>query len=183
MSAEPDRPQPGWLSLVRDVPDFPEPGITFRDIAPLLADHTAFTDVVGALSAAGRDAGGAVAVDKVAGIEARGFILAAPVALTLGVGFVPVRKEGKLPGETLGESYALEYGEATLEIHRDALRPGDRLLVVDDVLATGGTAEATLRLVARAGAAVTGVAVLLELAGLGGRERLASLPLLSLATV
>lgn len=183
----PQEPQPAgspaWLSLIRDVADFPSPGVVFKDIAPLLADHRAFVEVITALSAAGRDATGAVMVDKVAGVEARGFILGAPVALALGVGFVAVRKAGKLPGETLGQSYALEYGEATLEIHRDALNKGDRLLVVDDVLATGGTAEATARLAERGGAGVIALAVLLELAQLNGRSRLAGLPLLALATV
>jgi adenine phosphoribosyltransferase len=119
----------------------------------------------------------------VAGIEARGFILAAPVALALGVGFVPVRKAGKLPGDVLSQSYALEYGEATLEIHRDALTPGDRVLVVDDVLATGGTIEATAELIGRAGAVTLAVAVLIEIDFLHGRERLADLPLLSLISV
>ena len=126
--------------LVVDVPDFPEPGIVFKDITPLLADHDGFTAVIAALAAAGRDADGNPVVDKVVGMEARGFILAAPVALALGTGFVPVRKAGKLPRATHAVSYALEYGEATLELHRDAIAPGDRVLLVDDVLATGGTA-------------------------------------------
>jgi adenine phosphoribosyltransferase len=179
----PDEGRPGWVSLVRDVPDFPKPGVVFKDISPLLADHRAFVEVVEALAAAGRNDAGEVVVDKVAGIEARGFILASPVAVSLGVGFVPVRKAGKLPGEVLGESYALEYGEATLEIPRDALAPGERVLVIDDVLATGGTLEATARLVNRAGATTTGLAVLIELGFLGGRARLAGLPLLALTTV
>ena len=176
-------PAPGWLSLVRDVPDFPEPGVMFKDISPLLADHAAFVEVVEALASAGRGQAGDVVVDKVAGVEARGFILAAPVAVVLGVGFVPVRKAGKLPGEVIGQSYALEYGEATLEIHRDALAPGDRVLVIDDVLATGGTIGATATLVERAGATVTGVAVLIELGFLGGRARLRDVPLVALTTV
>jgi adenine phosphoribosyltransferase len=121
--------------LVVDVPDYPEPGIVFKDITPLLADHDAFTRVVEALAAAGRDESGAVLVDKVVGMEARGFILAAPVALALGTGFVPVRKAGKLPRETYAVSYALEYGEATLELHRDAIAPGDRVLREGDPLA------------------------------------------------
>ncbi len=111
-------------SLIRDIPDFPKPGVTFKDITPLLDDHATFTAVVGALAAAGRDASGAVVVDKVVGMEARGFILAAPVALALGVGFVPVRKPGKLPWRTRAVSYELEYGEETLEMHTDALAPG-----------------------------------------------------------
>ena len=133
--------------LVVDVPDFPEPGIVFKDITPLLADHAGFTAVVEALAEAGRDESGATVVDKVVGMEARGFILAAPVALALGTGFVPVRKAGKLPRETHAVSYALEYGEATLELHRDAIAPGERVLLVDDVLATGGTVAATRQLV------------------------------------
>ena len=163
--------------LVRDVPDFPEPGVVFKDITPLLADHDGFTAVVEALAAAGRDETGAPAVDKVVGMEARGFILAAPVALTLGAGFVPVRKAGKLPGPTHAVSYSLEYGEASLEVHQDALTEGDRVLLVDDVLATGGTAAATHELVQRCGADVTALAVLLELSFLPGRETIGDLPL------
>ena len=170
-------------SLVRDVPDFPEPGVVFKDIAPLLADPDAFARVVEALAAAGRDSDGAVVVDTVAGIEARGFILAAPVALALGVGFVPVRKVGKLPGETHSESYALEYGEATLEVQADAFAAGDRVLVIDDVLATGGTVSATLSLVERCGASVAAVAVLIELGFLHGRDRLPGHVVSSLLTV
>ena len=126
--------------LVVDVPDFPEPGVVFKDISPLLADHDGFTAVDrGARRRRPRRRPAHVVVDKVVGMEARGFILAAPVALALGCGFVPVRKAGKLPRETHAVSYALEYGEATLEIHRDAIAPGERVLLVDDVLATGGT--------------------------------------------
>ena len=169
--------------LVRDVPDFPEPGVVFKDITPLLADHDGFTAVVEALAAAGRDETGAPAVDKVVGMEARGFILAAPVALTLGAGFVPVRKAGKLPGPTHAVSYSLEYGEASLEVHQDALTEGDRVLLVDDVLATGGTAAATHELVQRCGAEVTALAVLLELSFLPGRETIGDLPLHSLKRV
>jgi adenine phosphoribosyltransferase len=159
--------------LVHDVPDFPEPGVMFKDITPLLADHTGLTTVVDALADAGRGPDGTVVVDKVVGMEARGFILAAPVALALGVGFVPVRKAGKLPGETHAVSYALEYGEATLEVHQDAFVAGQRVLLVDDVLATGGTAGAALDLVEQAGGAIAGFSVLIELGFLGGRERLA----------
>jgi adenine phosphoribosyltransferase len=166
--------------LVRDVADFPTPGVTFKDISPLLAHHTAFTRIVDALAAAGRDPHGAPAVDKVVGMEARGFILAAPVALALGTGFVPVRKAGKLPGATHAVSYELEYGAATLEIHQDAVASGERVLLVDDVLATGGTVQATRRLVESCGGRVTAVAVLMELELLGGREALGDLPLLSL---
>ena len=154
---------------MRVVTDYPEPGIVFKDITPLLADHVAFAGAVDAIVAHyGRGT-----VDKVVGIEARGFIIAAPVAYHFGAGFVPVRKKGKLPAETYEQSYALEYGSATVEVHQDAFRPGDRVLVVDDVLATGGTAEATATLVERAGGEVVGVSVLLELTFLHGRERLA----------
>ncbi len=169
--------------LVVDVPDFPEPGIVFKDITPLLADHAGFTAVVDGLAAAGRDESGAPVVDKVVGMEARGFILAAPVALALGIGFVPVRKLGRLPRETYAVSYALEYGEATLEVHRDGVRPGERVLLVDDVLATGGTVAATRELVESCGGTVTGVAVLMELSFLPGRETIGDLPLHSLLTV
>ena len=168
--------------LVRDVPDFPKPGVLFKDIMPLLADHDGFRLVVDALAAAGRD-GEQVVVDKVIGMESRGFILGAPVALELGVGFVPARKPGKLPGETHAVSYALEYGEATLEVHRDAIRPGERVLLVDDVLATGGTAHATVQLAGRCGAEVHGVAVLMELGFLPGREALGDVPVTTLLTV
>ena len=169
--------------LIIDVPDFPEPGIVFKDITPLLADHASFTAVVDALAAVGRDEAGAVVVDKVVGMEARGFILAAPVALALGAGFVPVRKSGKLPRETHAVSYALEYGDATLEMHRDAVAEGDRVLLVDDVLATGGTVRATCELVERSGGTVTGVAVLMELGFLAGREAVGDVPIATLLTI
>lgn len=153
---------------VREIPDYPQPGVVFRDITPLLADHVAFAGAVDAIVAHyGRGN-----IDKVVGIEARGFILAAPVAYHFGAGFVPVRKAGKLPAATYQESYDLEYGSATLEVHRDAFAPEDRVLVVDDVLATGGTAEATAELIERAGGRVIGVSVLVELTFLHGRERL-----------
>jgi adenine phosphoribosyltransferase len=170
-------------SLVVDVPDFPEPGVVFKDITPMLADPVAFGAVIEALAEAGRDASGQSVVDHVVGMEARGFILAAPVALALGAGFVPVRKVGKLPRATYAETYALEYGEATLEAHRDGLKPGDRVLLVDDVLATGGTVAATRRLVEKCGAVAHGVAVLMDLSFLPGREAIGDLPLTSLMTV
>jgi adenine phosphoribosyltransferase len=170
-------------SRIRDVPDFPEPGVVFKDISPLLADHRSFSAVIAALAEAGRDAAGAPVVDKVAGVEARGFILAAPVALALGAGFVPVRKAGKLPGPTYEESYALEYAEATLEVHQDAFAAGERVLLIDDVLATGGTLEASAALVERAGGKVHGMAVLIELEFLHGRDRVVRHPLSSLLTV
>src|SRR5262249_38803175 len=151
---------------VRDVPDHPQPGVVFKDITPLLADGQALAAVVGALAT------GHGPVDKVAGIEARGFILAASVACQLGSGFVPVRKQGRLPGPTDAGRYRLGSGTATIEVHQDAFTPGERVLIVDDVLATGGTAEATADLVRRAGAEVAGIVVLLELAFLGGRSRL-----------
>jgi adenine phosphoribosyltransferase len=167
------------LDRVRDVPDYPKPGVLFKDITPLLADPVAFASVVDAIVVhQGRGT-----VDKVVGIEARGFIVAAPVAYHFGAGFVPVRKAGKLPAETLSRSYALEYGEATLEVHRDAFAPGDRVLVVDDVLATGGTVEATAELVRAAGGQVLGCSVLMELTALGGRARLGDLPVAALLTL
>src|SRR5215468_919185 len=164
-------------SLVRDVPDYPQVGVVFKDITPLLADGKAFAAVVDALAAT------YAPVDKVAGIEARGFILAAPVAARLGAGFVPIRKKGKLPGVTFAQDYQLEYGTATIEVLTDACDPGDRVLVIDDVLATGGTARATADLVQRAGARVAGISVLLELAFLHGRAKLADLPVTALLTV
>jgi adenine phosphoribosyltransferase len=169
--------------LVVDVPDFPEPGVVFKDISPLLADHDGFTAVIEALSDVGRDEAGAVVVDKVVGMEARGFILAAPVALALGCGFVPVRKAGKLPRETFAVSYALEYGEATLELHRDAIEVGERVLMVDDVLATGGTVVATTQLIEQAGGTAHAVSVLLELGFLDGRSQAGDLPVVSLLII
>jgi adenine phosphoribosyltransferase len=157
---------------IRDVPDWPRPGVVFKDITPLLAAPAAFAAVVDALAAAATAAG----ATKIVGIEARGFLLAAPVAYRVDAGFVPVRKQGKLPGVTISESYELEYGSATLEVHADAFTPGDRVFIIDDVLATGGTAVATRSLVERAGGVALGIAVLLELTFLAGRERVAPLP-------
>lgn len=154
-------------ALVRDIPDYPEPGVVFKDITPLLADGPAFSAVIDHL------AGCAGEIDLVAGIEARGFIFGAPVAHALGVGFLPVRKAGKLPHVTLQTSYDLEYGSASIEIHADSVSPGTRVLVIDDVLATGGTAAATARLLEEAGAVVTRLAFLLEISALGGRALLA----------
>jgi adenine phosphoribosyltransferase len=164
-------------SWVRDVPDYPQPGVVFKDITPLLGDAKAFSAVVGGLAASYGP------VDKVVGIEARGFILAAPVACRIGAGFVPVRKKGKLPGATFAQDYQLEYGTATLEVLTDAFQPSDRVLVIDDVLATGGTAQATVNLVHRFGAEVAGVAVLIELSFLNGRAKLPDLPVTALLTV
>ncbi len=160
--------------LIRDVPDYPQPGVVFKDITPLLADPAGFAAAVRAL-AAGHDR-----IDKVVGIEARGFILAAPVARELGVGFIPVRKVGKLPGPTHSETYELEYGTATVEVHTDAFVPGERVLMIDDVLATGGTAAATAALIRRAGAEVASLAVLIELGFLGGRASLPGLEIRAL---
>ncbi len=197
---------PGLISArIRDIPDYPQPGIVFKDITPLLADGDAFAAVVSAMAEGGGDGeggrgqgvgglgqgvgglgqgvGGLGRIDKVVGIEARGFILAAPVACCLRAGFVPVRKQGKLPAETLAESYQLEYGTATVEVHVDAFQPGDRVLIVDDVLATGGTAAASVSLVRRSGAEVVAVSVLLELGFLGGRARLPDVEVRSLLAV
>ena len=170
-------------ALMRDVADFPKPGVIFKDITPLLADSTAFAEVVAAMAQAGRDEHGNVCVDKVVGMEARGFIFAAPVALSLGVGFVPVRKPGKLPWETSSVSYELEYASETLQMHTDALKPGERVLIVDDVLATGGTAKATAQLVTQAGGLVHGLAVLMELSFLPGRETIGDVPVTALRVV
>jgi adenine phosphoribosyltransferase len=171
------------MSLVRDVPNWPKPGVMFKDITPLLADPQAFAIVIDAIAALGRDADGAPRVEAVAGIEARGFILAAPVAERLGVSFVPVRKAGKLPYETVSASYDLEYGQETIEVHTDAFPSGGRVLVVDDVLATGGTVDATAQLIEAAGAQVATVAVLIELGFLGGRSRLGTLDVKALLAV
>jgi adenine phosphoribosyltransferase len=153
---------------IRDIPDFPKEGVVFKDITPLLADPAAFSSAVDAIVVSyGRGT-----IDKVVGIEARGFIVAAPVAYHFGAGFVPLRKAGKLPYETVAESYDLEYGTETLEIHVDAFDPGDRVLIVDDVLATGGTARAACNLVERAGAQVAGLAFAIELEFLKGASQL-----------
>jgi adenine phosphoribosyltransferase len=153
---------------VLDVPDFPQPGIVFKDLMPLFADGAAFGEAIDAIVTRH----GRTGFDLVAGIEARGFMIAAAVAYSVGVGVVPVRKAGKLPRRTLSATYALEYGEATLELHADAFTAGQRVLVVDDVLATGGTALATLGLVEQAGGTAVGFSVIVELAFLGGRQKL-----------
>lgn len=158
-----------WLTeLVRDIPDFPEPGIMFRDITPLLGDVDAFRFVIDALA----DEFAGETIDRVLGIEARGFLLAAPIAYRLGAALVPVRKTGRLPHETHRESFQLEYGDDALELHTDALGDGEACLVIDDVLATGGTASATGRLVERLGGRVSGYGFLIELDALEGRSRL-----------
>jgi adenine phosphoribosyltransferase len=165
-------------ALVRDIPGFPQPEVVFKDITPILADPDAYTASVAWMAAPFEGV-----TDKVAAIEARGFIFGGPVAYALGTGFVPVRKLGKLPAPTVTEAYLLEYGEATLEMHVDAVDPGDRVLIVDDVIATGGTAVATARLLTRMGAQVVGVAALLEIVALAGRQRLASYDLRVLLSV
>ena len=159
-----------FRALVRDVPDFPSVGILFRDITPLLANPEAFRAAVFAMAAPYRELG----LSKVLGIEARGFMFGAAVARELAVGFVPVRKPGKLPGETIRASYGLEYGKDTLEVHRDACIPGERVIIVDDVLATGGTAEAAATLADSLRAEVVGLAFFIELEKLAGRARLSS---------
>ena len=164
---------------IRDVVDYPKAGVVFKDITPLLADHVAFAGVVDAIV----NHHGRGTVDKIVGIEARGFILAAPVAYHFGAGFVPVRKKGKLPSRSYEETYDLEYGTETIEMHVDAFGPGERVLIVDDVLATGGTARAAADLVRRAGGEVVGISVLLELSFLNGRDKLGNLDVHSLVTV
>ncbi|CAN7450708.1 adenine phosphoribosyltransferase [Knoellia sp. LjRoot47] len=168
-------------SRLRDVADFPKPGVVFKDITPLLGDADAFGDVIRALARRHTDSDGTV--DAVAGVEARGFIVGAALALELGVGFVPVRKAGKLPGKTVQRTYDLEYGTATIEIHADAVSPGQRVVLVDDVLATGGTAIAAWDLLSDCGADVVELATVVELAFLGGREALGERPVHSLHVV
>ncbi len=166
-------------ALIVDVPDWPTPGVVFKDITPLLASPDGLRQVVDALTEPWADKG----VNKVVGIEARGFLLAAPVAYHLDAGLVPVRKPDKLPREVLTRSYDLEYGSSTLAVHADAFAEGDRVLVVDDVLATGGTAAATVALVEQAGATVVGVAVLMELSFLPWRAALADVPVTALISI
>ncbi|BAU81961.1 adenine phosphoribosyltransferase [Streptomyces laurentii] len=183
MSTETQSTSDLLLSRIRDVPDYPKPGVMFKDITPLLADPEAFTILTDTLAGLCAVAG----ATKIVGLEARGFILAAPVAVRAGLGFIPVRKAGKLPGATLSQAYELEYGTAEIEVHAEDLAAGDRVMVIDDVLATGGTAEASIELIRRAGAEVAGVAVLMELGFLPGRARLESAlggaPLTALITV
>lgn len=155
-------------AFIRAVPDFPKPGILFRDITPLLGSAAALTEAVERMVAPWSDGG----IDAIAAVEARGFLFAVPMALAMGVGVVPVRKPGKLPADTIAHEYELEYGSDRLEMHRDGVAPGSRILVVDDVLATGGTAAACARLLETAGATVAGTAFLVELEPLGGRRKL-----------
>lgn len=156
---------------IRDIPDFPEPGIVFKDITPLLGHPEAFDEAISEMVEPFLD----LAITKIVGIEARGFIFGAPIADRLGAGFVPVRKPGKLPWDVRSQEYALEYGTDTVEVHSDAVGPSDRLLIVDDVLATGGTARATVDLFSGFGAKVEGLAVLMELTFLGGRSKLSDI--------
>jgi adenine phosphoribosyltransferase len=165
-------------AAIRNVPDFPKPGIQFKDITPVLADPRLFAAAVDLLTAPWA----AGAVDAVAGIDARGFIFGAAAALKLTASFIPVRKQGKLPAATIEESYDLEYGSNTIAIHADACQPGDRVLIVDDLLATGGTAAAAARLIKRLGGEVVEVACLIELAFLKGRERLTEAPFRAVIT-
>jgi adenine phosphoribosyltransferase len=160
------------LSLIRDVPDFPRPGILFKDITPVLADGDALSEVIGALTRAA----GKFSPDVIAGIESRGFLFGAPIAHAMNLGLVPIRKVGKLPAKTVRVEYALEYGTATVEMHEDSVQPGQRVVVVDDLLATGGTAAAAAHLIEKLGGTVAGFVFLVELGFLDGRQRLASYP-------
>jgi adenine phosphoribosyltransferase len=164
--------------LIRSIPDYPNPGVTFRDITPLLGDGPAFREAISQITERFSESN----IQRVIGVEARGFILGAPIAVALGAGFVPVRKAGKLPWAVVREEYDLEYGSDKLEIHRDAIHPGERILVVDDVLATGGTAAATCRLVSALGGDIVALAVLIELPFLEGRAKLDGITVESLFT-
>ncbi|MDO5701302.1 MAG: adenine phosphoribosyltransferase [Bowdeniella nasicola] len=179
MSSQPLPPSLTTLvgTHIRDVPDFPEPGVIFRDITPLLADGPAFRALITGLADHYRGR-----IDAIAGLESRGFILAAPLAVQLGIGMITVRKAGKLPGAVFGVDYALEYGSARMEVHPDIVRGGQRVLIIDDVLATGGTAGAAIELIERSGGSVEGLCMLLELRGLGGRAALPDYPIDSVVT-
>ena len=165
-----------YARFIREIPDFPQPGILFRDITPLLQNGPAYKQMVLDMCEPFR----AERIDQVVAIEARGYLLGAPMALELGAGFVPVRKAGKLPFRTLRAEYALEYGEAVIEVHEDGLAEHHRVLIVDDVLATGGTLAATIHLVEQSGAEIAGIAVLIELEALAGRSQLGGHPLTAL---
>lgn len=164
---------------LRDYPDFPRPGILFRDVMPLFQDHVLFSDVIDVLA----DHASAVRAEKIAGIESRGFLFGVPVGLRLGVPFIAVRKKGRLPGETIAAEYALEYGSSQLELQADAIRPGERVLIIDDLLATGGTAAATASLIEELGGTVAALQVLVELAALPGREAMNSYNIFALLTL
>jgi adenine phosphoribosyltransferase len=165
-----------YRALIRDIPDFPSPGILFRDITPLLADPKALKGVTQLLARRYADA----KIDKVVGIESRGFIFGAPLACELGAGLIPARKLGKLPYEIIQESYSLEYGTNTITMHVDAIKPGERVLVIDDLIATGGTIAASCKLVERLGGQIVEVVTIIELTALGGRELLGDRPFYSL---
>jgi adenine phosphoribosyltransferase len=166
------------LSLIRDIPDFPKPGILFKDITPVLADGDALSEVIGALTCSA----GKLAPDVIAGVESRGFLFGAPIAHAMNLGLVPIRKAGKLPARTVQVEYALEYGTATVEMHEDAIQPGQRVVIVDDLLATGGTAAAAAHLVEKLGGTVAGFVFLVELGFLSGREKLSGYPCEALIT-
>lgn len=165
-----------YRSLIRAVPDFPSPGILFRDITPLLADPAALNDIIEQLVARYQGRG----IQKIVGIESRGFIFGAPLACRLGAGFIPARKLGKLPAEVIQEAYDLEYGVNTLTMHTDAIKPGEKVLVIDDVIATGGTIGATCKLVERLGGQIIEVVTVIELTFLNGREKLDGRPFYSM---
>jgi adenine phosphoribosyltransferase len=175
----PHKPNHDWLKEhIRDIPDFPKAGVVFKDITPLLADKKAFTYTIDAISHHyDRDE-----IDKVIGIEARGFMVAAPLAYRFTAGLIPVRKKGKLPWDVEAQEYDLEYGTDLLEMHQDAIAPGERILIVDDVLATGGTARATAQLTERCGGKVAGIAMIMELTFLHGREKLEGYDVFSLVS-
>jgi adenine phosphoribosyltransferase len=174
----PGEAQQRLRAVIRAVPDFPQPGILFRDITPLLGDAATLRLSIDLLAAAWRDEG----IDYIVGIESRGFLFGMPLAYALGIGFVPVRKAGKLPHQTIGAEYTLEYGANTMEVHADAVQPGQRVVIVDDLLATGGTADATVTLLRQLGAEVVGLAFVIELAALNGRARLGDIPTQALIT-
>jgi adenine phosphoribosyltransferase len=160
-------------ALIRDIPDFPEEGVVFKDITPVLGDAEMFSALIDAMSAPFQDE----RIGKVAGIEARGFTLATPIADRIGAGFIPLRKPGKLPYDTVKEEYQLEYGIDALEVHTDAVSPGEKVLLVDDVIATGGTAKAAIQLLRKVGADVVGFSVFIELVFLGGASKIDNVPL------
>jgi adenine phosphoribosyltransferase len=165
-------------AAIRDIPDFPKPGILFRDIAPVLADAGLYRAAIGEFAEICRRAG----AEKIAGIDARGFLFGATVAYELGIGFVPVRKKGKLPFHTITQSYDLEYGSSEVQIHTDAFEKGDRVALIDDLLATGGTAGAAIKLINQSGAHVVAAAFLIELAALDGRKTLGNVPVTAIVT-
>ena len=166
------------LALIRDIPDFPKPGILFKDITPVLSDGEALTELIDVQASQAKEFG----AELIVGIESRGFLFGVPIAYKLGLGFVPVRKIGKLPHQTIQQEYALEYGTNTVEMHVDSVKPGQRVVIVDDLLATGGTAEAAAALVEQLGGVVTGYIFLIELSFLNGRDRLQGKSIASLVT-